>query len=517
MAGALGIGGALSISSCASHQSAPDGGLQLPTGDGGRGLTVEGMDWPDGRTFGWKNKDYVVGVTDFRDFSGKPIYDGEFASYTKIFGATATKYNRGNLDAFWASVHHHGSEEVGIFIGDANTHNGGNAWGFDVRAFSDTHDATLIGGFIGVKPGSQRTATTNGVLGSSRGRTALAASASAGASTIECVDDPGTGRFRIGANPEQEFVSVASVAGSGPYTVTLSSPLAYAQSAGSPFEPYRTQVIGLHIINEASNPGDIALWINTKAGMADGDWAEIIRCSNAAGTRVFGVSPAGTLTTGSVQPYDNGNRDLGSASTRFRALYVNGVGINGADMAGSSGAIGLRNAQSPPAAIPASGTVLYSEGAGLMATGGIGAWTNTDGAAVIRMQTEQPWAFKQVSAGRKAALRLSPDASDVVFSITNSDGTKAVIETTVSDTYGSQALRLLPHGGKLGLFGAIAVSQKARIGQIVDNSSGSVDKEMIEPVLDIQSAANAIATLTAKINALESILSAAGGGYGFTT
>lgn len=68
----------------------------------------------------------------------------------------------------------------------------------------------------------------------------------------------------------------------------------------------------------------------------------------------------------------------------------------------------------------------------------------------------------------------------------------------------------------LGFFGATAIAQIARKGQLTDNSGGTSGGATVAAVTDVASAANAVATLAAKINALETVLSGAGGGYGLT-
>lgn len=70
--------------------------------------------------------------------------------------------------------------------------------------------------------------------------------------------------------------------------------------------------------------------------------------------------------------------------------------------------------------------------------------------------------------------------------------------------------------GKLGFYTATPVVQPARVGQLTDSSGGTSGGATIAVVTDNASAANAIATLAAKINALEAKLSAAGGGIGVT-
>ncbi|QGF20264.1 hypothetical protein SEA_SIXAMA_85 [Gordonia phage Sixama] len=69
---------------------------------------------------------------------------------------------------------------------------------------------------------------------------------------------------------------------------------------------------------------------------------------------------------------------------------------------------------------------------------------------------------------------------------------------------------------QIGFFGATASAQKARVGALTDSSGGTSGGATVPAVTDTATAANAIATLTAKVNALEAVLSAAAGGFGLT-
>ena len=488
----------------------------LPTLDG-RAVNVENLQWQSGRPFGYGNKDFVFGAPGFVDYSGLPTYDGLQRSYTKIFGATVEKRGPGNVDTFWASGHGYGPDEIGLLIGDMTQHNGGNAWGFDVRAQSDTADATLIGGYIGVKPGATRTVTTNGVAGTALTNTVLQAPTRVGDVSVSCAANPGVGRFTIGTGPSLDYVSILSVTDSAPYIATLSTPVAYAHAEGSELTIHQTTVLGLRIRNFANNPADVGIVIDSAASTIGG-WADYIRVFDTSGstTPVFHVGSNGLTRTGPLYSYANGSHDLGTVENRWRALHVNSVAVNGATAAGSSGAIQLKNAAINPTSIPLDGTVLYGVEGRLMATGGIGAWTNVDGASVLRLQTDRPWSFKQVGTGEATALRLVSDVSDKQFSIGAPDGNSA-FSVQVSDSALNQSVEILPTvGGRLGFHGAAPIAQPTRVGQIIDNSGGSNNGSAIGPITDLESAMDAIATLAAKVNALESMLSASAGGYGLT-
>lgn len=69
---------------------------------------------------------------------------------------------------------------------------------------------------------------------------------------------------------------------------------------------------------------------------------------------------------------------------------------------------------------------------------------------------------------------------------------------------------------KLGFWNATPIVQPSRAGQLTDSSGGTSGGATIGAVSDVATAANAIATLAAKYNALEAKLSAAGGGSGIT-
>lgn len=61
-------------------------------------------------------------------------------------------------------------------------------------------------------------------------------------------------------------------------------------------------------------------------------------------------------------------------------------------------------------------------------------------------------------------------------------------------------------GSLLALYGSTPVAQASRAGQLTDNSGGTSGGNTVAAVTDNASAANAIATLLAKINALELII-----------
>lgn len=80
-------------------------------------------------------------------------------------------------------------------------------------------------------------------------------------------------------------------------------------------------------------------------------------------------------------------------------------------------------------------------------------------------------------------------------------------------------------GAGVALYGGTPVAQPARKGQLTDNSGGTSGGNTIAAVAaatttatsaDLATTKNAIATLAAKVNALEAVLSAAGGGIGVT-
>lgn len=69
-------------------------------------------------------------------------------------------------------------------------------------------------------------------------------------------------------------------------------------------------------------------------------------------------------------------------------------------------------------------------------------------------------------------------------------------------------------GTQVGLYNATPVVQPARVGQLTDNSGGTASNT-IAAIADAATA-NAVASLAAKLNAIEKALSAAGGGIGLT-
>lgn len=66
---------------------------------------------------------------------------------------------------------------------------------------------------------------------------------------------------------------------------------------------------------------------------------------------------------------------------------------------------------------------------------------------------------------------------------------------------GAGAMRIV--SAKVGFFNHTPISQPARVGQLTDSSTGTSGGATVAAVTDVASAANAIATLAAKVNALE--------------
>lgn len=109
-----------------------------------------------------------------------------------------------------------------------------------------------------------------------------------------------------------------------------------------------------------------------------------------------------------------------------------------------------------------------------------------------------------IAAG--GAVRVRVQTTQLILT----DGMNVSIGTTTGTKLGVGIT------SKLGFWGATPIAQPARAGQLTDNSGGTSGGATIAVVTDNASAANAIATLAAKVNALEAKLSAAAGGVGLT-
>lgn len=84
----------------------------------------------------------------------------------------------------------------------------------------------------------------------------------------------------------------------------------------------------------------------------------------------------------------------------------------------------------------------------------------SDGAEIIRFNTDRPWTLKQAGTGGSAALRLSPDTDTRVFEITSPNGTNKALTVAAHNTLGSHALRLMPHAtGVMGFWGATPIAR----------------------------------------------------------
>jgi len=84
----------------------------------------------------------------------------------------------------------------------------------------------------------------------------------------------------------------------------------------------------------------------------------------------------------------------------------------------------------------------------------------SDGAEILRFNTDRPWTFKQSGVGGAAVLRLCPDTDTRVFEITSPNGTNKAIQITAHNTLGSHALRIMPHAtGVIGFWGATPIAR----------------------------------------------------------
>jgi hypothetical protein len=109
--------------------------------------------------------------------------------------------------------------------------------------------------------------------------------------------------------------------------------------------------------------------------------------------------------------------------------------------------------------------------------------------------------FKLYSGGMlpNSALAFG-SATNPWGSITINDGASIV---TSANTTG---LKIGAAAGKIGFYATAPVAQASRAGQLTDNSTGVSGGNTIAAVTTVGTAANAIATLAAKVNALETII-----------
>lgn len=85
----------------------------------------------------------------------------------------------------------------------------------------------------------------------------------------------------------------------------------------------------------------------------------------------------------------------------------------------------------------------------------------------------------------------------------------------ITITKGSTGMSLGGAGLKVGLYDATPIVQASRVGQLTDSTGGSATTTLGAGIVDTV-AKDAIASLAAKVNALEARLSAAAGGIGVT-
>lgn len=90
------------------------------------------------------------------------------------------------------------------------------------------------------------------------------------------------------------------------------------------------------------------------------------------------------------------------------------------------------------------------------------------------------------------------------------DGVPLIFNTTTGSKIGTATTQ------KFAFWNATPIVQPTRAGQLTDSSGGTSGGNTIAAVTDTATAANAVATLAARLNSIEAKLSAAGGGCGIT-
>ncbi|MBM0240021.1 hypothetical protein JNW88_28170 [Micromonospora sp. ATA32] len=279
------------------------GGLQLLPLDDGYALRVETPTWSASRPFEYGNKAGLFFVDNFVDNSGIPTVAGVYQSYTKLFGAGATKNGPGNLDAFWATINHHGPDEAGLFIGDVTGDSGGNVWGGHFKLTANTVEALMVG---------------------------------------------------------LELDVIKNVAGS------------------------TKETRGLHIRSGGTQDATYGLLIDSIPSAA-GSWTSFIAARNSGGTVLFQVDKAGSVTASSA----------------------------------------------------------------------------ADGAQIMRLAMDRPWAFRQQGTAGAAVLRLAPDTGPRTMRITSPDAAIVAFEVQVADVASSSIVKIAPTAGqKIGFFDAAPVARQ---------------------------------------------------------
>lgn len=122
------------------------GGLYLAPKSETYAMHVIAPSWTQAKSYDFGNKDGLFFIRDFVDSSGTGLPGT--VQYSKLFGGNATKSGNGNLDAFWASVVHHGTGEVGLIIADVTGDAGGNLWGMHMALQANTVEANQFGARI---------------------------------------------------------------------------------------------------------------------------------------------------------------------------------------------------------------------------------------------------------------------------------------------------------------------------------------------------------------------------------
>lgn len=136
----------------------------------GRALSLDTPTFDGSFTFSKisSNQDGLIAVRNLAvsgGFGGQVGQGGDI-SYFKAIGIAAHHDGPGNYDHFWGSLHHDGTREAGMFIGDITGRRGGNVYGGHFRVQSDTTAPPyLVGLALELIPNVAKSTQVTKVLG----------------------------------------------------------------------------------------------------------------------------------------------------------------------------------------------------------------------------------------------------------------------------------------------------------------------------------------------------------------
>lgn len=272
------------------------------------------------------------------------------------------------------------------------------------------------------------------------------------------------------------------------------------------------------------NVDSVIVGCNAIAGFASGGGGLPAISAISIGCGGTGLGPdarqAGSVAIGSGAEAVAGPKSQGAASTAIGSVASSGVG----PVATGDGSVALGGASGSAAGPVASGSPSIAIGGGTSTAGASATSTNC---IAIGLGSSAS-ALSCIALGRSTSA--SANGACAIGTDSGGSGASTAVANEIKVGTANHTLNVIGNaaiagsGKTIALFGGTARTQPTRAGQLTDNSGGTSGGATIAAIAGavdptaatVASTANAIATLAAKINAIEDKLSGAGTGIGVT-